>query len=183
MMLSALILNRTRVFQTCVKWINEWSGYFSGEDNLLGWFQAIQANAQKAFPFPLFNMKLFMYIYTLWHMYSQYQWRYGSRTHQQVKVCCRCLMAVGSVASVVMVAAVVGSWWSKGTRKDTPRVCSASSGPAEDCCGAGHGWRSSSQRWAEGALSTERAEVWWSWEAIRWTLAAVSVSGAGVVPP
>lgn len=116
--------------------------------------------------------------------YSPYVWRRSRGTHQQARVCCHCWMAAGSVASAVMVvAAAAGSWWSTGTGKDTLRVCSASSGPVEDCCEAGHGWRSSSQQWAKGALSTERAEAWRSWEAIGWTLAAVSVSGAGAVPP
>lgn len=117
-------------------------------------------------------------------MYSQYSWSCSSSTHQQARGCCRCWMTAGSVASAATVAAVVaGSWWSTGTGKDTPQECSASFGPAEDCCGAEHGWRSSSQQWAKGALSTEWAEAWRSLEAIRWTLAAVSVPGAGVVPP
>ena len=116
-------------------------------------------------------------------MYSQYLWRCSSSTHQQAMVCCHCWKAAGSVSSVVMAwAAVAGSLWSTGTGKDIPWVYSASSGPAEDCCRAGHGWRSSSQLWAKGALSTEQAEAWWNWEAIRWTLPAVNVSGAGVVP-
>lgn len=109
---------------------------------------------------------------------------YSNSTHQQGRGCCRCWRAAGSVASAAMAAAAAaGNWWWTGTGKGTPRGCSASFGPAEDCCGAEHGWRSSSQQRAEGALSTEWAEAGRSSEAIGWRLAAVSVSGAGVVPP
>ncbi|KAK5605723.1 hypothetical protein CRENBAI_006946 [Crenichthys baileyi] len=37
-----------------------------------------------------------------------------------------------------------------------PQVCSASSGPEEDCSGTGHGWQSSSQQQARGTMSSEQ---------------------------
>lgn len=155
---------------------------FTGGDNIVR--EYLKSNSKTALYVHQSGMQFWLNVVRVLVFPISPVWSCSSSTYQQERECCHCWAAAGSVASVVMVgAAGAGSWWWMGTGRDTPQEWSASFGLVEDCCGAEHGWRSSSQLWAEGALSTERANAWRSSVAIRWTLAAVIVSGAGVVPP